>query len=70
MGLFGDIFVLMLKMNLFQDTKYKFMVAVLVEYIKSLNHYQIPAQVRIQSDFSIFLVNIFNSCDVALHYAV
>ena len=31
--------------HIFQDTKYKFMVAVLVEYIKSLNQYQIPAQV-------------------------
>ncbi len=32
--------------TLFQDMKYKFMVAVLIEYIKSLNQYQIPAQVR------------------------
>ena len=28
-----------------KDIKYKFVVAVLVEYIRSLNHFQIPVQV-------------------------
>jgi hypothetical protein len=33
---------------LFQDIPYKFMVAVLIEYIRSLNQFAIPVQVSLQ----------------------
>ena len=39
----------------FQDIKYKFKVAVLIEYIRSLNQCNIPVQVNIKL-FTIFML--------------
>ncbi len=48
-----------------KDMKYKFMVAVLVEYIKSLNHYQIPAQYYLYELIINLLVH--HNCFYQLH---
>lgn len=48
-----------------KQIKYKFMVAVLVEYIKSLNHYQIPVQYYLYELIINLLVN--HNCFYQLH---